>query len=322
MSELVMGLDGGGSKTLLALADREGNVTVFDAAVGINAMDNPKWKDNFQTIFSGVTQYQSDIVSAVLGIPAFGETKQFDADYHAFATAIMPYKHMLINDVFLAHEAAFAGGEGVTIVAGTGAMLVGGKQGQNRKRVGGWGEGFGDEGGAYWIGIEALRTTSHALDMIIDAPEFLSLMMQLLRKDDQSDMEALLNWYFAQDHQRSAVAGLARHVDHWADDGNEIAQNIMRRAAGHLHQQYVAMWKKLGGDRAPDWSFAGSVLNSGILKNRVTNLIGKPSVAPILPPVGGGLWLAAKSANWDADKPWIDKISKALESNKIQPTIA
>ncbi len=40
---LVVGIDGGGSKTLVALADPAGQVVRMVRGAGTNPMDNPRW---------------------------------------------------------------------------------------------------------------------------------------------------------------------------------------------------------------------------------------------------------------------------------------
>ena len=47
----VMGVDGGGSKTLIALADASGTVTRLVGGGGINPIDNPLWLDDFGALF-------------------------------------------------------------------------------------------------------------------------------------------------------------------------------------------------------------------------------------------------------------------------------
>jgi hypothetical protein len=45
MSEgLVLGIDGGGSKTLIALADRTGGIVRVGRGKGVNPMDNRMWR--------------------------------------------------------------------------------------------------------------------------------------------------------------------------------------------------------------------------------------------------------------------------------------
>ena len=62
-----------------------------------------------------------------------------------------------VSDVELAHAAAFGGGPGVLILAGTGSIAVAKDRQDRWQRAGGWGQLLGDEGSGFWIGRAALR---------------------------------------------------------------------------------------------------------------------------------------------------------------------
>src|SRR6185369_7478918 len=73
MSEgLVLGIDGGGSKTLIALADRTGRIVRVARGKGVNPMDNRNWRGELDAQlqpFVGV----ADLVALAAALPAFGE---------------------------------------------------------------------------------------------------------------------------------------------------------------------------------------------------------------------------------------------------------
>jgi len=62
-----------------------------------------------------------------------------------------------VSDVELAHAAAFGGGPGLLLVAGTGSIAVARDRRGRWRRAGGWGQLLGDEGSGFWIGRAALR---------------------------------------------------------------------------------------------------------------------------------------------------------------------
>ena len=62
-----------------------------------------------------------------------------------------------VSDVELAHAAAFGGGPGLLVVAGTGSIAVARDRRGRWRRAGGWGQLLGDEGSGFWIGRAALR---------------------------------------------------------------------------------------------------------------------------------------------------------------------
>jgi N-acetylglucosamine kinase-like BadF-type ATPase len=62
-----------------------------------------------------------------------------------------------VSDVELAHAAAFGGGPGILVVAGTGSIAVARDRRGRWQRAGGWGQLLGDEGSGFWIGRAAWR---------------------------------------------------------------------------------------------------------------------------------------------------------------------
>lgn len=63
----------------------------------------------------------------------------------------------VLSDVELAHEAAFDGGPGILVIAGTGSIAFGKNSKGQTRRAGGLGALLGDEGSGFWLGREALR---------------------------------------------------------------------------------------------------------------------------------------------------------------------
>ena len=54
MNDLVLGIDGGGSKTLVMLADRSGQIVQKVRTGGINPLDNPSWRRDLEAIAAGL----------------------------------------------------------------------------------------------------------------------------------------------------------------------------------------------------------------------------------------------------------------------------
>ncbi len=70
----------------------------------------------------------------------------------------------ICRDGEAAHHAAFDGGPGVMLVAGTGSVAEAIDAERRERLVGGWGWPSGDEGSGAWIGRQALAQAQQALD--------------------------------------------------------------------------------------------------------------------------------------------------------------
>ncbi|KQS82342.1 MULTISPECIES: N-acetylglucosamine kinase [unclassified Rhizobium] len=298
---VVLGLDSGGTKTLAAIADQDGQVLRQWTGPGFDPMAGDQWVDHLRTVADVLGEGQS-IAAVVLGLPLHGEVDAISERQRAVAASVFDCPHLVLNDVEVACDGAFAGEDGVLVLSGTGSMAwakVGGKN----LRSGGWGDAFGDEGSAYWIGRQALSMATQALDGRRDGPEFARTILAACGVDETQ----LIGWAYGQDNARSGFADLARTVDALADAGDATAIAILEEAAEFLADLGFAA-RRAFGQPSLAWSHAGSVFRSRLIRQEVERHLGSP-MAPRLPPVGGALWRAAKLAGWPADAGFIRSVA-------------
>ena len=70
----------------------------------------------------------------------------------------------VVGDMVIAMEAAFGGGPGVIVIAGTGSIAYGRNSAGQTARAGGWGFAISDEGSGHWIGRSAVAACMRAFD--------------------------------------------------------------------------------------------------------------------------------------------------------------
>ena len=83
--------------------------------------------------------------------------------YSAFAAQVSG-ELLLLGDVEIALDAAFHGGPGILVLAGTGSNVAGRAQDGSLTTAGGWGPALADQGSGHRIGHEALRAMFLAMD--------------------------------------------------------------------------------------------------------------------------------------------------------------
>ncbi len=303
---VVLGLDSGGTKTLAAIADQNGRVLRQWSGPGFDPMVGDQWVDHLRTVAEVLGEGQS-IAAVVLGLPLHGEVEAISERQRAVAASVFDRPHLVLNDVEVACDGAFAGEDGVLVLAGTGSMAWA-KVGGESFRSGGWGDVFGDEGSAYWIGRQALSMATQALDGRRDAPEFAADILAACGVDEKQ----LIGWAYGQDNARSGFADLARAVDALADAGDATAIAILEEAAEFLADLGFAA-RRTFGQPSLAWSHAGSVFRSRLIRQEVERLLGSPA-APKLPPVGGALWRAAELAGWPANADFIRSVAAHFEN--------
>lgn len=309
MGAWVAAVDGGGTKTAAALADRRGEVRLLPVAAGCNPQDGPGWDAVLRGVLGEVLRSPGGIAAAVLGVPGFGEVPELDEAVRALLREALPIPHKPMNDVILAHWGAFEGGDGVLVLSGTGSMAVARGPG-GFARVGGWGDVLGDEGSAGWIGREALTLAARALDG--RSPEAMGFARALCGRIGAEGEFAPLAWLMAQPGTpRAAVASVARHVDALAQEGGGEALRLIRAAAGELALAARTAAGRVGLSEGFGWVPAGGAFRSGALRDGVAEELGAPSL-PRLTTLGGGLLRAADLAGWAVDADWAAQVGARL----------
>jgi N-acetylglucosamine kinase-like BadF-type ATPase len=313
MTKSVLAIDGGGSKTLVAIADASGTVTRLAAGAGVNPMDNPQWRQNLAALLDGFAVDRAALAAAVAALPSYGEVAAVSALQRAATAALLdPVSQRLVNDVDAAHLGAFAGGPGILLLAGTGSMAWARDAAGASYRVGGWGEGFGDEGSGYWIGLRAVQLASQHLDGRTMAPGLVDGLFAGLGLDRTQPHDSLAGWFGGLTHRRSAVAAVALFVDALARRGDPTALAILDAAAEQLALHATAIARTIGAGAPAGWSYAGGAFHSHLLRDAVARRLGTPPQPPRLPPIGGALLAAATDAGWPIDDAWIDRLATSL----------
>jgi N-acetylglucosamine kinase-like BadF-type ATPase len=315
MSEFILGIDGGGSKTIVVLADRNGHVLDAKHGRGTNPIDDPDWTDVLVKLLEPFATRPIAAVAAAL--PAYGEVDALSAAQERAVADVFPKaKVRLLNDVDGAQIGAFAGASGTLILSGTGSMAWARDASGRSHRSGGWGDVIGDEGSAYWIGRRLLSAVSKALDGRAEMTALAPAVYGELGFDLAQGMNGLEGWVAHLSSPRAQIAALAPIVSRLAERGDSAALAIIDEAAIELarHVSAIEARAKFRGD----WSYAGGTFHSGPLLAAVTRRIGRPPVAPKLPPIGGALLAAAQQLSWPINPEFVDQLDAALRREPVK----
>jgi N-acetylglucosamine kinase-like BadF-type ATPase len=308
--ELVLGIDGGGSKTIAALVDRGGRIVHLTRTGGTNPLDNPAWRADLNAVIQPVAA-NARLRAGVAALPVYGEVEAISAaQTEAVAAALGGRAQNVLNDVDAAQIGAFAGHPGILILSGTGSMAWARDAEGRSHRVGGWGDVVGDEGSAHWIGHRILGLVSQSVDGRAAPTAMVDAVFAQLGLDRASPADALEGWVSKLTHPRAQIAALAPLATQLADVGDAGARSIVDAAASELARHVRAIEPRVGA--GTPWSYAGGTLSSRFLLAAVAEQIGRPPVPPRLPPIGGALLAAAKLAEWPTDDDWIERLRRSL----------
>ena len=306
---MYLGVDGGGTKTALALVDAEGNIRgehsapgAYYFASGLEATGRVL-ADAVAALLESTGVKASSIEFAYFGLPGYGEDSTVAHALERLPAAALhgtPYR--CGNDMVCGWAGSLRCRDGISVVAGTGSICYGERAG-NSARCGGWGEVFSDEGSAYWIACRGLNLFSRMSDG--RAPR--SLFHELLRTrlELAGDLDLCGHIYTRLASDRARIAQLARVVQEAALAGDAPAMGVYAEAATELAGLVEATRRQLGfrADEAVPVSYSGGVFDHAgalLLRPFATALrahhMHYQLETPALPPVLGAALYAARCA--------------------------
>ena len=305
---LVLGVDGGGTKTLawLAQVNDQGEPEVLgrgiaassnQVAVGFEtAMHN--LHDAITQAFADAQRAPSPIARATFALAGSGteESRKKTLDY--VNEKIQIESAQVIHDGQAVLQAGTPDGWGIAMIAGTGAVAYGADRSGRTSVVGGWGYWFGDEGSAYWLGQSALRAISHAVDGRASPTLLTPAVLENLGTQDPRDILATL---IQQGDVRRAIAELAPLVCEVAEQQDDAAIEIVDQATQHWSRHIACLADQLLPDEPFPLALAGGVLcgssfvRDQLLKQLKVDQLNPSSVEFVPEPVLGCLQLASRA---------------------------
>lgn len=165
---------------------------------------------------------------------------------------------LLCGDEVIALDAAFQGGKGILVIAGTGSNIVGRAADGTMYSVGGWGPAIGDEGSGFWIGHEGVKAVFWGLDRGVPTT-MLKAIQEAWNADTIGDVVAAANVRPGPD-----FAALAPVVAWCAEEGDDLARAVLERAGDDLADQVALVRLKMEESGDPGnvgVAFVGSVLD-------------------------------------------------------------
>ena len=270
---VVIGIDGGGSKTHAIVADESGNT--LGEATGPGSAVKPGEEEASADVIVQVAREAlekaklSDATPKVLcvGVAGAGRENPKQALWQALVARDIADDIVVHTDSGIALDDAFGDGPGVLLIAGTGSMAVGRSPAGSNGRVGGWGPIIGDEGSGTWIGRRALSIVSAAAD---GRESQTALTGAILTAAEVNEMSELIPWAAAA--TREQIASLAPVVFSVADGGDLRANAVVSLAVEELMLHIRALAQQLFGDEraAIPVALAGGLMSKGsMLRKRL-----------------------------------------------------
>lgn len=300
-----LGVDGGGTKTAFALIDDTGEV-LARTVTGSTYYFNVGFELVQNVLAQGIADIcdlagidRSGIDAAFFGLPGYGEASEDTARLDQVPAAVLGHhRYTCDNDMVCGWAGSLAGSDGINVISGTGSMTYGERLGVGR-RVGGWGELFGDEGSSYWIASQGLNAFSRMSDGRMPRGPLHGMIKDRLGIADDLDAVSLVVGRWSGD--RKSVAALATTICDAATAGDVAAAGILSAAVDELIT-LVETTRTLVGFTADDTvpvSYSGGMFADNgfrtLFRTTIDGLIAPYELRrPKLDPVLGAALYAAK----------------------------
>jgi len=300
---LLLGVDGGGSKTAawIASLDAQRNIRVLGKGLGgpTNLRAAGLRAAGLRTAglsTAGSEQALANLDKAVNKAFQAAELdpKTVDSAVLAMAGSALPDVQALLNlwaknrqlatHLKIVHDALpilHAGtpdGWGVALIAGTGSAVIGIDPRGESHTVGGWGNWFGDEGSGFALGRGALAAVAKAVDQT--GPET-ALVALVLEKLQVTEARLILQIMSAAGDVRPQIAALAPLVLEASERMDLVASGIVDQAVAELASLVSAAVDKLSLPDPFPLALAGGVAcGSGAFRESLQNRFEKIQLHP------------------------------------------
>lgn len=251
MYKYFVGIDGGGTKTLVKSEDVDGKLIFLKeySSTNFQSIGKLEFEKRMNDIFSDLRFAKIKFTETSLCIGAAGVDSKIDGDYLESVILKLGFygKLQIYNDGVIAMVGGNNSIDGAVFIAGTGSIALGYKNGKEY-RVGGWGHLLGDEGSGYKISIEILSEILKSLDGRNNELEDSNNLLNLI---NLSGSDEVLKYVYDREKDKSHIAKLAKvFLSHYDNSGiirrvlsNNLEENliIIETLSNKMQEKYLKL---------------------------------------------------------------------------------
>ena len=297
--DYIIGIDGGGTKTVGMLTTDKGEKVVKTQSgpsnyhvVGIEQTKNVL-VEIIRKLTENVDKTELDSIRFCLGMAGLGREDDRKIIGQLCDEIGIGKKRILTHDAHIALVGGIGRQAGVIVISGTGSIVYGFDQFGQEARAGGWGYLLGDEGSGYDIGIKGLQAVARSADKREPPTELTRLMLNKLALNKPTD---IIQWIHTA--SRDEIAELSKVVFKAVEIGDKKAEKIIDSAAEELMLAIETVVRMLNFTDTFDVLLSGgNLIHQPILADKLSkwiekNIIGATATLPKHEPVYGAALLA------------------------------
>jgi N-acetylglucosamine kinase-like BadF-type ATPase len=293
-----LAIDGGGTTTTCLVAD-EKSVIATATASGSNVIRLGEEQAR-TALHSAIRQacaaavVDPKMIKRTCAGMAGGARPEISGKIQHIVGEICGGQIQIVGDMIIALEAAFSGGPGVVVIAGTGALAFGRNAHGQTWRAGGWGFAISDEGSGHWIGRTAIRFALRARDEGHNT----ELLAEIMRAFQVREFEDLVRSANAPGADFAAISPAVLRLA----EKDDFARGVLAFAGRELAEQADIVIRHIWDpdQHVPVAVVGGVFRNSALLREFFYNDLRAlwPAINPVpgqIEPVLGALYLARNS---------------------------
>ena len=314
-SDLFIGVDGGQTTTLTALATAGGEILSGFMTGPCDNIHEPgglerqynSLRQGYEGVFANLGQPPGHLKGVYLGVTGSGHQSTIESVYDADQITF-------VQDVLTALSGAIPSMNGLIIIAGTGSVAYGQNPAGQAAMAGGKGYYVSDEGSASDIARLAFRAVFQALDGRGPQTTLQQRLLDYYECPDITELHRRVYGEYTRDRlaQAAGVVGQAA-----AEDGDAVAIALLSQAGYELGRQVAAVLRRIDWLEKPvPIAPIGGVFRAGALVTEpMMNHVHQTNPAaylqpPRFQPVVGALLLAYRTAGLPITDAIIDNLDR------------
>ncbi len=266
---VVLGVDGGGTRTRAALVDARNHVL----GEGESGPSNPlrvgvagaaaAVREATEQACEAAGVRRTEIAAAQVGLAGVRRLDLRARVREALMAALNLSALEVATDADIALYGATGGAPGLVVIAGTGSICCGLNGKGRRACAGGWGPLAGDEGSGSWMARRGLQAVARATDGRDDLTALAEAACAYFNVAAPDDLSTAI---YAANMTNDRLAGFARHVVEAAKARDAAARIIVADAGRELGAAASAVVRKLKMEQDRfQVAYVGGVFHAGEL---------------------------------------------------------
>jgi N-acetylglucosamine kinase-like BadF-type ATPase len=246
-SELLIGFEGGGTRTTCLVVRRDGSVSGEGTGGPSNILVVGKDRTS-ESLSAAIREatggkgLREPASALCIGAAGSGNPEGRRLMQEVLSSLRLADRNVIVHDGVIALMGATAGKSGIVLISGTGSICYGMNPDGGFGRASGWGYIIGDEGSGYDIAKRAMIAALRAHDL---RGENTVLVEKLVKHLGLSSIEGLVKRIYAEAMPRDQVSALAPLVLEAAKEGDAVAEGLLKYAGTELGMAAVAVARQL-----------------------------------------------------------------------------